>query len=299
MKIEYIKYKNIDKSKWENCINNSKNKLIYGFFWYLQITAEKFDALILNDYEAVMPIICNKKYFINYIYQPFFTQQLGIFSQNDLTEQIVDLFITNIPKKYLNISINLNSNCFTQNYNFQNRINYILDLSAEYETIRTNYSKRAKTWVKKSKKEILVVRNFFDEKLYILNKKQNSNYNLTEKAYLKLEKLIKEILNKKMGFLRGIYQNEILISAIFVIDFNNHLYFINSYNTPTAKEIGASFLLFDSIFCDYSNKNYIFDFEGSNIPSIEYFFQSWGAVRKDYFNFSLNKLPKIINIFKK
>lgn len=299
MKIEYITHKNIDKTKWDICINNSINKLIYAYSWYLEITAVKFDALILDDYEAVMPIISNKKYFLNYIYQPYFTQQLGIFYQNNIDEIIINEFIKNIPSKFKHISINFNSFCFTKSYNFQNKINYILNLSSEYDSVRKNYSKRAKTWVNKSLKHNFEIKEFTDEKLYINLKKQYSNYNLTNFAYNKLEILIKTILKNKLGFLRGIYKENKIISAIFIIDYNNRLYFINSFNNEIAKQTGASFLLIDSIFKEYSNKNYIFDFEGSNIPSIEYFFQGWGATRQDYFNLSVFKLPKFLKYFMK
>ncbi len=53
--------------------------------------AKQWDALVWNDYEAVMPLTWNRKYGIAYLYQPFLTAQLGVFG-NDITPQITGSF---------------------------------------------------------------------------------------------------------------------------------------------------------------------------------------------------------------
>jgi hypothetical protein len=54
--IQYLSHKNIDKIKWDAVIASSSNRLIYGYSFYLDHMAKQWDALILNDYEAVMPL---------------------------------------------------------------------------------------------------------------------------------------------------------------------------------------------------------------------------------------------------
>ena len=80
MPIRYVTYQQIDKAKWDACIASVDNGSIYAYSFYLDTMAKHWDALILNDYEAVMPLTWNKKYGIAYLYQPFFTASLGIFS---------------------------------------------------------------------------------------------------------------------------------------------------------------------------------------------------------------------------
>ena len=72
MPVHYITYQQIDKSKWDNCIDTAANGLVYGYSFYLDAMAKHWDALVLDDYEAVMPLTWNKKYGITYLYQPFF-----------------------------------------------------------------------------------------------------------------------------------------------------------------------------------------------------------------------------------
>ena len=50
--------------------------------WYLDIVHENWDALMEDDYERVMPMpVITKNWRISYIFQPFFVQQLGVFSK--------------------------------------------------------------------------------------------------------------------------------------------------------------------------------------------------------------------------
>src|ERR1051325_9907587 len=77
--VSYLQNANIDKVKWDKCIDTATNGLIYAYSFYLDTMAKNWDALVMNDYEAVMPITWNKKYGIYYVYQPAFTANLGVF----------------------------------------------------------------------------------------------------------------------------------------------------------------------------------------------------------------------------
>ena len=82
--IQHLIHSEIDKIKWDACIDKARNGLIYGYSIYLDHMAKHWNGLVLNDYETVMPLIWNKKYGITYCYQPPFTQQFGLFG--DLQE---------------------------------------------------------------------------------------------------------------------------------------------------------------------------------------------------------------------
>jgi hypothetical protein len=65
-----------------NAIARSFNGIVYAYSWYLDIVSPGWDALVKDDYKSVMPLTWRKKYGIKYLYQPFFTQQLGVFSSD-------------------------------------------------------------------------------------------------------------------------------------------------------------------------------------------------------------------------
>mgnify|MGYP005608752309 FL=1 len=56
--IQYFSYQQIDKKKWDNCIAAAGNGLLDACSGYLDSMAVHGDALVLKDYEMVMPLPC-------------------------------------------------------------------------------------------------------------------------------------------------------------------------------------------------------------------------------------------------
>ena len=96
--IKYIPQNEIDKEKWNTCIGNAMNGLIYAYSFYLDHMTKHWDALVLGDYDAVMPLTWNKKYSFYYLYQPAFIASLGVFGKSS-DETLVKNFLESIPKK--------------------------------------------------------------------------------------------------------------------------------------------------------------------------------------------------------
>src|ERR1700712_4741862 len=131
--IKYLTHQQIDKKKWDACMDNASNTLIYGYSFYLDAMAKHWDGLVLNDYEAVMPLTWNKKYGIAYLYQPFFCASLGVFGTS-VTGAITENFLLNIPAKFRYLDISLNhGNLYKMNVpGLYERKNYILSLYDSY-----------------------------------------------------------------------------------------------------------------------------------------------------------------------
>ena len=104
--IRLIKNTVIDKKKWDLCIEGSVNRTHYALSWYLDIVADKWDAVVYGDYELIFPVTYkNLIPFIStvkIIYQPMFCQQLGFFS-NDIDlindEKILKKILSLVKKK--------------------------------------------------------------------------------------------------------------------------------------------------------------------------------------------------------
>jgi len=107
--IHYRTHKNIDIIKYDRCIQDSFNSRIYAFSWYLNCVTDDWGALVLNDYEAVMPLPKRKKFGMYYIYQAPWIQQLGVFSEGVLKEDLIYDFIIRIPKKFILVDYFFNS----------------------------------------------------------------------------------------------------------------------------------------------------------------------------------------------
>ena len=142
LNIQYLSYQEIDFTKWDFCIARSANKLIYVESKYLNQIASNWDAIVLNDYDAVMPLIWRKKMGIRYVYQPAFLQQAGIYSPYQLTEEITEAFISlaSTHFKFAEFSLNYVNKPSAENSFYQKKINnnFLIHLDKKYEEIVTS-----------------------------------------------------------------------------------------------------------------------------------------------------------------
>ena len=108
MEIKLVERKKIDDKRWNGCVHFALSAPPYGYTWYLDNVCEEWLGLVVGNYKMVMPIVLGEKFGIKYNYQPFFTQQLGIYGDIPLGQDTIDSFFAAIPKdiKYLEMSLN-------------------------------------------------------------------------------------------------------------------------------------------------------------------------------------------------
>jgi len=301
--IQHLTNKEIDKTKWDACIDNADNGLIYAYSFYLDHMAVHWDALVLNDYEVVMPLTWNKKYGIYYLYQPFLTAQLGLFGKN-ISEEIFSKFLKTIPAKFKYWDIFLNhSNLFTiDGFNLYQRKNFALGLNKPYEQLYTNYKENIQRNIKKAEQAGCNAEKDLDvEKLIKLAWQQmKSHSKVSADNAERFRKLYKYLHERKKAITYGIIsaQNELLASCVFFFS-HNRVYYILVGNDPKGKTLGASHALIDAFIKDHADENLLLDFEGSDIPGLALFYSSFGAAEENYTAIRLNKLPFYLRWIKK
>ncbi len=299
--IRYILYRDIDKLKWDTCIDISTNGLIYGYSFYLDTMAKHWDALVLNDYEAVMPLTWNKKYGIRYLYQPPFSASLGIFG-NNISANTINAFLKAVPEKFRYWDIYLNHGNYFQlaDFNLYQRMNFILSLNSSYENIFAGYRKNIQRNIKKCeqlhctvKKDILI-----DDIIALSNEQSKTFSKLGTDEYNRVKKIYTLLHQTKKAITYGIYQKDILLASAAFFFSHGRAYYILVGNHPDGKTIGASHALIDAFIKDHAGKNIILDFEGSDISSLAFFYSSFGATEEKYTGIRLNRLPALIKWLK-
>lgn len=306
MKIKYLRNYEINTIKWDRCINRSYNGIIYAYSWYLNIVSEEWEALVLGDYASVMPLTWNRKYGIRYLYQPFFTQQLGVFSTKKLDAATVQLFLKKIPAKYKFIDINLNvfnklpdkiHGAATPKVNFQ------LDLIKNYQHLFSNYSENTRRNVRKAEKnKVQVISSLTTNQLIDFARK-----NLSEKVkefqsrhYDMLRILVSFALRHKIGEILAAYdEHNTLCAAAFFLTSHNKSIFLISVSNPVGKKNRAMFGIVDFFIRKNAEKNLTLDFEGSNIEGVARFYRGFGAQACNYTHYKQNRLPWVLKMLKK
>ena len=291
MALRYLKNIEIDKKKWDVCIKNSLNGLIYGYSWYLDCVAENWDALVEDDYISVLPLPWKQKYRIKYVYQPFFCQQLGVFSPNLITEELWHLFIKSIPLKFLVVNMSINS---SNKIDVSSRKNYLLKLDKSYHELHSNYDANHKKNITKAQKNGLSISNTVGILELISNFRiayGKLNDTIKETDYHRLAKLIGEGIAHNQATIYSVLDanREVVASGLFM-NSNNRYYYLLGAPTQKGRESRAIYFLIDAFIKSHCESEQMLDFEGSEIPNVAYFYKNFGAIPEYYFPLKINRL---------
>ena len=296
--IHYLQHKDIDKSKWDATIAKCGN--IYAFSWYLDIVHPQWEALVEDDYHSVMPLTGGKKFGVNYLYQPYFVQQLGVFSQSSMTAETTAAFLDAIPAKYRFAEIRLNEdNALDEGFQgVEYHRNVLLDLNRDYEAIYANYHQNTKRNLTKAESHNLqlvtsvipyhVVALFRDNRGALLNKWGDAEYGV-------LTNLAKVAQQRKAAFMLGVSEKGVgqLICAAIFMKTDNRITFLFSGLTVEGKQRQAMTYLLDQVIQKYSNQPITFDFEGSDDDNLARFYLGFGGEETRYPSYCFNRLSPI------
>lgn len=292
VQLQYKRRHEIDNDKWNLCIETAPNGLIYAYSFYLDGAADNWDALILNDYEAVMPLPWRKKFGFYYLYQPFFSAQLGVFGKN-INANLVENFLKAIPSKFKLWEFSLNHQNIFQLESFRlfERVNFVLPLNQAYETLYTNYRENIKRNIKKSVQYGCHKKTDFDIDDVIELSRQQKHI-ASDNEFQKFKKLYSLLKDKSASKTYGIFsdKNELIASCAFTFS-HNRAYYILVGNHPNGRTSGASHALIDAFIKDHAGQNLKLDFEGSDIKNLAFFYSSFGAMEEKYAAIKVNALP--------
>ena len=308
MELNYLTYQQINKAKWDDCINKSINKLIYAESFYLDTISNNWDAIVLNDYDAVMPLIWKKKFGIKYLFQPAFLQQAGIFFSKQLNNEVLQAFITTASQhfKFGEFTLNFHNVSLNQDgfFTLKKRNNFIFQLGNSYDTIFNEYSLYIKQRLKRvekfqlqysasndHKKAINIYKKLYKERLPDFKKKDFDNFETICNHYLKINRL----------FVREVWTTDgnTMLACVVLLKDENRLYNIASSIFPEGKKLLANYFLYDNIIKEFSKEKIILDFEGSDVPGIAYFYKNWASENQQYLFIKWNLLPAPIKLIKR
>ncbi|MGC4102964.1 hypothetical protein [Ferruginibacter sp.] len=296
----YLLHEQIDKKKWDDRIATAANGLVYACSGYLDAMAGQWDALVLNDYEIVMPLTSRKKMGIRYLFQPSITPALGVFGDNISVAMIRD-FLNAIPRKFKvqDISFNSSNQLSGNRGTIIPRSNYILALSGEYAFVQQGYSENIQRNITRAVKAgCTVSKDVSFEQVATICKKEFPKFTTVENGlFEKLEMVYDTFRQQSETY--GVYSKEgmLLASCIFLF-FKNRAYYWLVGNAVESKQFGASSLLVDSFIKDHAGKDLVLDFEGSDTPSVADFYKKFGSTPEPYSSLYINDLPFPISLLK-
>jgi len=280
MKIQFVKHSELNKEKWNHCIKHSFFPTFFADFDFLSIANPDFCALILNDYEAVMPLPVRKKMFLHYIYHPHFVSVLGIFCKTHPTKELIEYFLKAIPKHYVRVDLIFNT--FFDHPQTSALHSYQLSLQKKYDEIYAHFSDNCRRNIKFSEKFALkYVESTSVAEIIALfknNRGKNIKVPFKEKDYEILKSLA--YFAQKSNHLEVISvlgdENEILAGALLFKDEHKTWFWFSGRDEKYAEK-KAMFFLLNEYFKRNAETETIFDFHGSMNPNIARFNAGFGA----------------------
>ena len=304
--IRYLTHNQIDTQCWDECIAQSPDGLVYALSWYLDVVHPCWEALVEDDYKTVMPLTGNKKFGINYLFQPFFTQKFGVFSKKELSEAKIEEFVNAIPKKFNFAEFRINKSYKAHEtyrshttYHVDNHRNIELALNNNYAVLAENYHANTKRDLAKAKKENMTIVENAEPAVIIELFRKNKGKNIKhwgDKEYNRLLNLVEEAKKHDSCLVLGAKNtdNQLVAGAFFMIR-HNKIVFLFSGSDESNKELHGLTFLLDFVIQKYSGTDKILDFEGSDNDGLARFYKGFGGEEKYYSELKFNRLNKFSN----
>jgi hypothetical protein len=299
--INIIPSNEIDAVKWDECVAANDAGLIYTQFNYLNTICTNWSAIIIGNYQAIMPIPWRKKMGIKYFYAPAFIQQLGFIgnaegiSSKDLFKSIQSI------AKFGDLIFNYKNEWIISKHQYIPKINYTIQLLQGYESISSKYSKDLIQNLQKAAKfnyQYLQDTDISNAITLFQLEYGNRFKHITPIDFNNIEKLCLQLQQNKQCIVRTIKEpitQKVLATALLLKD-NRRLYLLMNTTTNDGRKLSTNHLLIDRILHEFSGQNLLFDFEGSNLDGVKNFYENYHPENQPYFHCPLGLLTRIKNL---
>ncbi len=298
--IHIIPSKEIDTLKWNSCIENNANGLIYTTYEYINAIADNWHGLIIGDYEAVIALPWRKKWGIQYVYTPPFMQQLGFvgkYTLND-TSLIKEL---NKFSSYITYNFNFDNQKLLSTVPFTTHTNLVLSLADSHQSIQEKYTKSLQRNLQKAISNGVTINegNFRDSIAWYKKYQGNKIAHVSNADYKNLNDLL-TLLDQKGSLIcqNAINKQGDIIATIVCLKDSRRIYNLLPSSSEEGKELSAMHLLLDNIITQNASSKYLFDFEGSDIKGVQQFYNQFGAFAQPYYRIHENNLPFWLKLIK-
>lgn len=286
--IRFLKHSEIDKDRWNQALQKSTNATVFADFDLLSISSPGWCALVEDDYRSIMPLPVRIKLGIHYIYTPFFSNRLGIFSAEVIDAQKVRDFFMAIPVCFRQIDLILNRENPTDliEESVITMISHLLDLHQDYDSIAEGYAQNTKRNIKTAQKfnlrygENADIRSII--RLFKKNRGKQKYVHYKNKDYLTLLRIAKRAQWKGCLDVPAVYDGDNLIAGALFIKGRNRTWFWFSGRDNRQANKRAMFFLIDEYIRHHALQDVWLDFNGSMNENIARMYKGFGGKAYNY-----------------
>lgn len=293
--IKLLKREEIDDKLWNGCVHFAVNSLPYGYTWYLDNIAENWEGLVLDEYQAVFPLVWKEKMGVKYIHTPPLARQLGLYAMNPPAPAMMQKFVDAIPAEYKDVQVNLNAlnSIDLAGFRFEERQYHILDLQPIHSELTGAYSDALTAKLKAAYNNGMNIKSGLKpEPVVELFEKRHK---LPEAQRHTLHRLIYKAEHYSIGQSVGVYKDEVLLAAAFFMFNQYYLHLLVGSATEQGSKLGAYELLIDHMIRTNAGSRKVLDFGGLNRLNIH---DGFGTQAVDYWQMRQKKVPWYLQFIK-
>ena len=283
--IRFVHNEDIDRRKWDETVLKSQFPTVFATFEILSLAVapDRWHALVLDDYAAVMPLPTRRKFLFCYAFHPYFVPQLGIFSKIPCTESLVSSFLEHIPDSYVLEEFTLNAgNAFSHNGS-RTITYYELPLEGNYEDLAKGFSNNTRRNIKDGEKHGLTLGNGTCNigeiiTLFRNNRGRDSHVGFTDSDYARLATIAHHLSDSGLCETWSVFTRDgrLAAGALFVRD-GGRLWFWFSGRDNRLSSGKPMFFLIDRFIRHHANSGLTLDFNGSTNPDVARMYRGFGS----------------------
>jgi hypothetical protein len=299
--VKYLPNRLIDRERWDDGVKNAVNGRVYGMSVFLDIFSPGWDALILEGGGAFMPVTRKRKYFISYVCQPLFVQQLGCFFSDPAFSDTLPLFIEKMASTFgfVDIAMNEMNNLHYPGYQIRDMNNFTLRLDGSYEAIFKMYNQNTKRNITRAcRMGSEVVPGPPPAEIIGIFKRNNAGRypGIRDENYNMLQRVLERGLADNFIRINAVRarNGNIIAAACFLRDFDRHVFYFSA-NTDQGRSEGAMYLLMDHFIEHNAGTGLLLDMNGSMDPGLIRFYSGFGAGKSVYQRLLINNLAFPLN----
>jgi hypothetical protein len=280
----------------------------YAYSWWLTATTGRWDAVVEVDdvsgaYLSVLPLPIKRRPWGREVYQPPFTQQLGLLITTGSRHRNLLDYLTLIKGRfarfYQQLHTGLELASAPAGFHLKERYTYQLSLAPHYPALLAGFEADYRRRLRRNQEQALPLRvtpAASAAELIALFRAEAAGQaaGLKPQEYARLERLLTEIQARGLGQIlevRAPHTNELLAGAFFVTH-PQRLIYLFAAASESGRQAGAPLLLLNYIIQHHAGTvGLTLDFEGGMIPSIARFFANFGAAAVPYAALSQTRNP--------
>lgn len=278
MRIIHLKHDEIDFIKYDSTIKACDWGRVYAISWYLNVVSPDWEILAHDDYSVVMPLPVKTKYGFKYLTQPYFCQQLGVFSTLEIGIDKIKEFYNKIPYRFARLQGNtFDSNVYPKE---SLRPNYFLNFTKISDPNSAFASNTTRNLKKSIAAENSITQISVEEYIGFIKQHNPEVYN--DKLLPILKTLAEVIIENKHGNIYATAVNKEITSAVLVAKQTKRIYYLSPVSSAEGKNLQSMTFIVNNLIAEAQTNEKIIDFEGSSIEGVARFYAGFGAEKEFY-----------------